>query len=55
MNENEMRLLGIIRESDDPEKAMLVAVEVITDFLRQLLSSEAPAAACPPGLSGTIL
>ena len=35
MNENEMKLIGMIRESDDPEKALVVAVEVITDFLRQ--------------------
>ena len=42
MNENEMKLIGMIRESEDPAKAMLIAVEVITDFLRQLQSSEAP-------------
>lgn len=51
MNENEMKLIGMIRESDDPEKALEVAVGVITNFLRQLQSSEAPSAACPPGLS----
>ena len=53
MNENEMKLIGMIRESDDPEKALTVAVEVITDFLRQFQSSEAPTAADLPGLSGT--
>lgn len=51
MSENEMELLGMIREHDDPEKALAVAVDVITDFLKQLQSSEAPTAACPPGLS----
>ena len=35
MNENEMKLIGMIRESDDPEKAIAVAVEVITAFLKQ--------------------
>ena len=33
MNENEKKLIGLIRESDDPEKALIKAVEVITDFL----------------------
>lgn len=47
MNENEMNLIGLIRESDDPEKALVTAVEVITDFLEQFRSSAAPAAACP--------
>lgn len=40
MNENEKKLIGLIRESDDPEKAIAIAVGVITDFLRQLQSSE---------------
>ncbi len=35
MDEYELRLLQMIRKSDDPEKALVVAVEVITDFLRQ--------------------
>ena len=51
MNENEMNLIGMIRESDDPEKALVAAVEVIIDFLVQLQSSVAPSAACPQGLS----
>lgn len=55
MNENEMKLIGMIRESDDPGKALAVAVGVITDFLKQSRSSEAPAAAYPPGPSGTTL
>lgn len=40
MNEWEQKLIGMIRESDDPERAMVIAVEVITDFLGQLRSSE---------------
>lgn len=53
MNENEMKLIGMIRESEDPEKALTVAVEVITDFLKQLQSSEEPSAAYPPAPYGT--
>lgn len=53
MNENEQKLIGMIRESDDPEKAIQTAVEVITDFLRQLQSSESPLPAGLPGPYGT--
>lgn len=42
MDEYELRLLQMIRKSDDPERALIIAVEVITDFLRQLQSSEEP-------------
>lgn len=40
MSTNEMELIRMIREHDDPEKALVIAVEVITGFLRQLQSSE---------------
>ena len=40
MSKNELELLGMIREHDDPEKAMMIAVEVITLFLTQHGSSE---------------
>ncbi len=53
MNENEMKLIGMIRESDDPEKAMMVAVEVITSYLRQHGSSGGQAPADLPVLVGT--
>lgn len=33
MNELERELVGMIRESDDPERAMVIAVEVIVDYL----------------------
>lgn len=52
MSKNEMELLGMIREHDEPEKALKIAVEVITSFLKLHGSSEEPAAAClqePPG------
>ena len=43
MNELEQKLIDRIRESEDPEKAITVAVEVITDYLRLHQSSETQA------------
>lgn len=40
MNKWERKLIDRIRESDDPEKALTVAVEVITGYLKQHQSSE---------------
>ena len=40
MSKNEMELIGMIREHDEPEKALQIAVEVITSFLAQHGSSE---------------
>lgn len=39
MCENEKKLIGMIRESDDPGEAMVVAVEVITSYLTRHGSS----------------
>lgn len=50
MNAYEMELLGMIREHDEPEKALLIATEVITSFLAQHGSSEAPAVVYQQGL-----
>jgi hypothetical protein len=44
VTENEMELLRMIREHDDPERALVIAVEVITSFLGLRGSSEEPAA-----------
>ena len=49
MSKNEMELLGMIREHDEPEKALKIAVEVITSFLKRHGSSEEPSAAYPQG------
>ena len=49
MNENEMELLRMIREHENPEQALLIAVGVILDYLGRPGSSEDPSAACPPG------
>ena len=35
MSKNEMELIGMIREHDSPDKALMVAIGVITDFLMQ--------------------
>ena len=37
MSDNEMELLNIIRKSEDPEKALAVAVQIITNELEQRL------------------
>lgn len=33
MTENEMKLLEMIRKNDNPEQALLIAIEIIVDFL----------------------
>ena len=49
MNENEMELLRMIREHENPEQALLIAVGVILDYLGRPGSSEEPSAVYPPG------
>lgn len=53
MSKNDMELVRLIREHDEPEKALLIAIEVITLFLTQHESFEEPAAACPQVPAGT--
>lgn len=48
MTENEMELVTMIRESDDPERAVQVAIEIICQYIGQPLSCPEPAAACLP-------
>lgn len=36
LSENEKELLALIRQSKDPTKALLIAVEIITNYLSQL-------------------
>ena len=45
MSTHEIELLKIIRESKNPEQAVLTAIEIITEYLRQPESFEAQAAA----------
>lgn len=46
MTNNEKELIEIIRESKDPEQALLTATAVILDFLKPRGSSEGQAVAC---------
>ena len=48
MTKNEIELINLIRESGNPEEAMLIATKIILDFLKQRESSEAQAPACLP-------
>lgn len=51
MTENELRLINLIRENDNPEEAIVTAVSIITSFLEQQRSSEGQALVYPPGLA----
>lgn len=46
MTANETELINIIRENDNPEQALVTAVDTILLFLKQLGSSEVQVAAC---------
>ncbi len=45
MTDNEMELIRLIRENDNPGKALMTATVIILGFLKQLESSEVQAAA----------
>lgn len=47
MTENEKKLLDMIRKHDDPEQALIIAVDIISKHLAQLESSEGQAPAVP--------
>lgn len=40
MSKNEMELIGMIRENDNPVQALMTAVVIVLGYLRQLESSE---------------
>lgn len=48
MTDNEIELLRLIRENDNPEQALMTAATIILGFLKQHESFEAQAAAVPP-------
>ena len=48
MKDNEIELLNMIRENDNPEQALMTAAVIILGFLKQHESSEAQAAAGLP-------
>ena len=42
MTNNELELINIIRQSENPEQAILTAVLIIGSYLEQSLSSQEP-------------
>lgn len=40
MTQNELELLNLIREHDNPEQALITAIEIIVEHLNLLESSE---------------
>ena len=50
MSENNIELIRIIRENDNPEQALMVAATIILGHLKQLESSEEQVAAGLPVL-----
>ena len=46
MTDNEIKLIQMICESENPEEALLTAVGIITSFLEQERSSEAQDLSC---------
>lgn len=40
MTNNEIELLNVIRESDNPEQAIIIAIDVIISYLKQHESFE---------------
>lgn len=43
MTDNEMELIKMIRENDNPKEALMMATVIILDFLKQHGSSEVQA------------
>lgn len=54
MTKNELELLNIIRTSEDPQKAMMIAIDIICQYLEQHGSLQGQPAADPQVLPGTI-
>ena len=48
MQTNQEILLSIIRENDNHEQALQIAVEIITSFLEQSVSSQEPSVGSLP-------
>jgi hypothetical protein len=48
MTKNEQELLNIIRSSEDPQEAMMTAIEIICHYIKLHGSSQVPLAADPP-------
>jgi hypothetical protein len=52
MTENEIKLIEMVRNHNDPEKALITAVEIILRYLEQPESFEEPSSACLQGFCG---
>ena len=50
MTDQEIELIKLIRENDNPEQALMTATVIILGFLKQHESSEEQAPACLPVL-----
>lgn len=50
MTENEIELINLIRENDNPEQALMTATVIVLGFLKQLESSEEQSPVCLPAL-----
>ena len=46
MSETELKLLSMIRENDNPERAFVTALEIIIKYLMQSESFEEPSLVC---------
>lgn len=47
MTENEIELINIVREQDNPVQAIMIAIKIIVSYLMQRESSPKPFAAVP--------
>lgn len=45
MTKNEYELMYLIRTNDNPEKALMTAIDIICQYIKQPLSSPKPSAA----------
>ena len=50
MTANEMELIKLIRENDNPQQALMAAVVIVLGYLKQHESFEGQAAVCLPEL-----
>jgi hypothetical protein len=48
MTKNEQELLNIIRSSEDPQQALMTAIDIICQYIKQHGSLPEPSAADPP-------
>jgi hypothetical protein len=48
MTRNEYELMYLIRTNDNPEKALVTAIDIICQYIAQRESLQVPSAADPP-------